>query len=93
MYRAGRFAEAAEFWKQAIADGDTAARTYYNLGTALLKAEQPDEARADPLVKTLQSCFSRRLLPHFRQPHSAGASPFALVEPAPAVRSPIPCRN
>jgi Ca-activated chloride channel family protein len=50
LYRAGRFAEAAASWKQAIADGDTAARTYYNLGTALLKAEKPDEA-IEPLER------------------------------------------
>ena len=50
LYRAGRFAEAAERWRQAIADGDTTARTYYNLGTALLKAEKPDDA-IEPLER------------------------------------------
>jgi Ca-activated chloride channel family protein len=50
LYRAGRFAEAAAIWKQAITSGDTTAQTYYNLGTALLKAEQPDEA-IEPLER------------------------------------------
>jgi Ca-activated chloride channel family protein len=50
LYRAGQYAEAAVLWKQAIADGDTTARTYYNLGTALLRAEKPDEA-VEPLER------------------------------------------
>ena len=43
-YKAGRYAEAAAAWQSEIADGDTSARTFYNLGTALLKAKKPDEA-------------------------------------------------
>jgi Ca-activated chloride channel family protein len=50
LYRAGRFAEAATMWRQAIADGDTTLRVYYNLGTALLKAQRGEEA-IEPLER------------------------------------------
>jgi Ca-activated chloride channel family protein len=50
LYRQGRFAEAAALWRQAIADGDTTARVFYNLGTALLKAQRPDDA-IEPLER------------------------------------------
>lgn len=43
-YNAGRYAEAAAVWQSEIADGDTSAKTFYNLGTALLKAKKLDEA-------------------------------------------------
>jgi Ca-activated chloride channel family protein len=37
-------------WRQAIADGDTTLRVYYNLGTALLKAQRGEEA-IEPLER------------------------------------------
>ena len=46
LYRAKRYAEAAEEWKRAVTRGDTSASTYYNLGTALIGAGRAEEATA-----------------------------------------------
>jgi Ca-activated chloride channel family protein len=70
LYREGRYAEAAALWRRAIAEGDTTARTAYNLGTALLEAGKPDDAieplehatsAADPEVR-FRALFNLGLL-------------------------------
>lgn len=46
-YRAGRYAEAAAAYREALGEGGAAARERYGLGTALLRQERWDEARAE----------------------------------------------
>ena len=44
LFRARRYAEAAEAYRREIMRGDRSARTQYNYGTALILAGRPDEA-------------------------------------------------
>ncbi|HJU89798.1 MAG TPA: VWA domain-containing protein [Gemmatimonadaceae bacterium] len=44
LFRAGRYAEAAEAYKRAIDDGNASARLLYNYGTALILAGKADDA-------------------------------------------------
>jgi Ca-activated chloride channel family protein len=44
LYRAGRYAEAAEAYQAALRDGDDSTQLHYNLGTALLRLGRYDEA-------------------------------------------------
>lgn len=54
LYRAGRFAEAAEAYKRAIDEGDASPRLLYNYGTALLLAGKGEDA-VQPLERAAQS--------------------------------------
>ena len=49
-FRAGRYAEAAAFYRRAVEQGDRSPRTLYNLGTALLAAGRLTDA-LDPLER------------------------------------------
>jgi len=53
LYRAGRYAEAAAAYEQAIRNGDTSPRTLYNYGTALLAA-----GRSAPAAEALDRAAS-----------------------------------
>lgn len=44
LYREGRYAEAVEAYRAALGDGDASPILHYNLGTALLRLEEYDEA-------------------------------------------------
>lgn len=44
LFRAGRFARAAQLWRQRIAEGDRRPATLYNFGTAMLAADSLDSA-------------------------------------------------
>jgi Ca-activated chloride channel family protein len=50
LYQQERYTEAGAAWRRAVTEGDTTVRTYYNLGTALLKAQRPKEA-IEPLER------------------------------------------
>ncbi len=44
LYRDGRYAEAVQAYRQAVADGDASPALYYNMGTALLQLGRYDDA-------------------------------------------------
>lgn len=44
LYRAGRYAEAVEAYREALRDGETSPQLHYNLGTALLATGERAEA-------------------------------------------------
>jgi Ca-activated chloride channel family protein len=46
LYRAGRYAEAVEAYREALADGEDSPQLQYNLGTALLRLGRYDEAQS-----------------------------------------------
>ena len=46
LYRDGQFAQAAEAYREALADGSDGPRTHYNLANALYRSGQPGEAIA-----------------------------------------------
>ena len=46
LYRAGRYAEAVEAYREALADGEDSPQLQYNLGTALLRLGRYQEAQA-----------------------------------------------
>lgn len=62
LYRAGQFRRAAEAYQRRVAAGDTTAAARYNLGTALLRLERWDTARA-----LLESDTATRREPELRQ--------------------------